>query len=147
MIILPLIKYKEVVCYMSSLPEVRRGKGRSLHNFPSVFDPFDDVDGMFRNLWTGFENIFSDTRYLNKEGDIVFEIEVPGFNKENLSVEIADGILTVQGERNIEGDHVGQRKIYKRLQVGRSEEVDAEIKDGILYLCLKQPKKKRLKLI
>lgn len=45
------------------------------------------------------ENSYYTAEYDRDEnGNIVFEIEVPGFNKDNLNVEITDGFLTVRGE-------------------------------------------------
>jgi HSP20 family molecular chaperone IbpA len=102
-----------------------------------------DTENIFNSLWGSFDEIFEDTRYVDKEGNLTYEIECPGFNKDNLSVEIVDGILTVKGERN-----KGERKqeVFKRLSVGASEDVEAEIKDGILTLTFIAPKKKATKL-
>ena len=102
-----------------------------------------EIDSLFDNITAGFNDFFGDTRYKTKDGDIAYEIECPGFNKENLTVEIADGILTVQGSRG-EGEY--KREIFKRMSVGASEEVEAEIKDGILKLVFKQAQKKSTKL-
>lgn len=101
-----------------------------------------EVDTLFDNLYSGINDFFGDFRY-KKDGNLVYEIECPGFNKENLTVEVDDGILTVQGSRG-EGDR--KREIFKRMNVSNSEEVEAEIKDGILTLTFKQPEKKTTKL-
>ena len=105
---------------------------------------FNDVemDKIFDALSANFGDTFSDNRYM-KDGDLYHEIECPGFNKENLSVELVENILTVQGERG-EGKH--KREIYKRFAIGTAETVEAEVKDGILTLVFKAPKKKVTKL-
>ena len=113
------------------LPLVRRNRGRD------IFDR-DFMGDFFNNFNQDFANIFEDTRYTSKEGDLVYEIEVPGFNKDNLTVEMIDGILTVKGTRETAE---GKREVFKRLRVATSEDVDAKIEDGILYLTLKAPKK------
>jgi len=80
-------------------------------------------------------NTFFDVNWKKGEdGNSIIEIEVPGFNKDNLKVEISDGILTVQGETE-------SRKIYKKYQLGSIQEVKASIKDGILSLTLVEPEK------
>lgn len=119
----------------SLIPRVLNPLARSQRNW--------EIDSMFDNLLDGFNEFFGDARYKDKEGNLVYEIECPGFNKENLSVEIAEGILTVQGSR---GEGSMKREIFKRLNVGATEEVEAEIKDGILSLVFKQPTKKTTKL-
>jgi HSP20 family molecular chaperone IbpA len=101
-----------------------------------------EVDSLFDNLYSGINDFFGDFRY-KKEGNLVYEIECPGFNKENLTIEIDDGIVTVQGSR---GEGERKREIFKRMSVSNSEEVEAEIKDGILTLTFKQPQKKTTKL-
>lgn len=106
-------------------------------------NPLENVDSIFDHLWGSFDEIFGDARYVNDKGCMVYEIECPGFNKDNLAVEIADGILTVKGER---GEGSRKQEIFKRMSVGSSEEVQAEIKDGILYLTFVEPEKKKTKL-
>jgi len=103
-----------------------------------------------KDFWADFDStftdIFDDVRYLDKEGNLVHEIECPGFNKDNLTLDITDGILTIQGERIVEGEYVGSSKIYRRARVSASEKVSAEIKDGILYLTIEKPKKESTKI-
>lgn len=116
---------------------------RMKDRYPDLFkDNTWNVESIFENLWSNFNDFFGDTRYVNNDGDVVYEIEVPGFNKDNLKVEIADGILTIRGERKIESDrHAGEKSIFKRMSIGSITDVDAKIEDGILYLTVKSPKK------
>lgn len=103
----------------------------------------NEIEKMFENLFNGYDDFFGDARYKDKDGNIIVEVECPGFNKENLTVEVSDGILMVQGTR---GAGQYKKEIYKRFSVGRTEEVEAEIKDGILKLTFKTPKEKTTKL-
>ena len=102
-----------------------------------------DTNSLFENLWGSFDEIFGDRRYKNDDGDLVYEVDCPGFNKENLTVEIADGVLTVQGKI---GEGFRNREIFKRLTVGTSEQIDAVIADGVLTLTFKTPEQKKTKL-
>lgn len=83
------------------------------------------------------DSVFStDTNYTtNEEGQTVIEVEVPGFNKNNLKVEIAHSILTIKGETET-------RKIFKQYTLKEVENVNASIKDGILSLTLIEPETK-----
>lgn len=82
--------------------------------------------------------------YKNADGDTVREIEVPGFNKNTLSIEISDGKLTIAGTRK-DGNGTDYT-INNRFKMGNVEDVDAEVKDGILYLTIKSPKEKKQKI-
>lgn len=86
------------------------------------------------------ENSYYTAEYDRDEnGNIVFEIEVPGFNKDNLNVEITDGFLTVRGETE-------KRQYFKQFTLNNVEDVSATIKDGILTLTLSEPEKQVRKI-
>lgn len=96
------------------------------------------LDKLFNPVFnTQFESVCQ----RNKDGNIEMEIEVPGFNKGNLNVEISEGILTVEGKTD-------QRQIYKQFQLGNVEDVNAIVKDGVLTLTLMETQKqvKRIEL-
>ena len=125
---------------MFMLPVLKR---RSF--LPSFRLSSEDPDDIFTRFFGDFDDIFGDHKYTDKNGNLVIEIEVPGFNKENLQVELSDGLLTVSGEREVSA--TGHKKnLHKRFTVSRTEEVDAEIKDGILTLVFKEPEKKKTKI-
>lgn len=105
---------------------------------------FDEMDNLFGNLADGIGTAFGDYQYFDDAGNLIKEIECPGFNKDNLNVEVSEGILIINGERK---DHDGvERKLYKRYRMGTYENVEAEIKDGILYLKILTPKEKKQKI-
>jgi HSP20 family molecular chaperone IbpA len=86
-----------------------------------------------------FRSVFDDSVAYSTEDSRVLELEVPGFNESNLEVELANGVLTVTGKRDVgeEGCYAGRKEIYKRFAVGSHDNVDATVKDGILRLTLK----------
>lgn len=85
---------------------------------PKVRESFrnNELDKIFEDLFAGYDEFFSDTRYKDAEDNLVLEVECPGFNKNNLNVEIADGVLIVQGTR--EGKN--KKELYKRFTVGKT---------------------------
>lgn len=117
---------------------VTRGRNRRGDFFSNLTN-----EKLWDSIWDGFDSVFGDVRYTNKEGNLVYELECPGFNKDNLSVELADGILTIKGKR---GEGNREREIFKRMAVSYTEEVEAEIKDGILTIIFKMPEKKSTKI-
>lgn len=78
--------------------------------------------------------------------------DLPGFNKENISVDFKDGVLTVEAEKTVEKESNEAEKIWRSErsygQVKRSfqfgddvdaQAIDAKYLDGVLSLTL--PKK------
>lgn len=106
-------------------------------NIPSIFKESEDlIKGMIRD----FDNMIGSTCYKVDDGIFNVEIEVPGFNKDNLTVEVGDGVATISGKREFDQEkNAGHSEIYKQFSVGEPEEVDANLKDGILTLTLKYP--------
>ena len=46
-----------------------------------------EVPSLFDSLWTDMDSFFNDTvQYTSDQGDLVVEIEAPGFNKDNIPV-------------------------------------------------------------
>ncbi len=109
---------------------------------------FPEVSSVFNSLFRDMDSVFDDTvKYQTSEGDLVYEMEVPGFNKDNLSVEVIDGVVTIKGERKTDSDnYVGHKKVFKRMNIARSENLEASISDGILKLVVKTPKKESVKI-
>jgi len=123
-----------------------------------------------RQLNDLFESIWSDSspyktfssKKLNEEN---YEInytkdgayllmEVPGFNKSNLKVEMENGYIFVEGKRNykLNGEEV-TRNISKKFQIGdgyNAESCEATIEDGLLTVFvpnMKKIEKKRISIL
>lgn len=120
-----------------------------MSNLPILFkrlglkNPFFESGDMttLEHVFEDFDRFFGPNCYTNEDGDCIYMIEVPGFNKDNLSVELSDGILTIKGDREVKDKHyAGNSKIFKQLTVGEAEDATAKIEDGILTLTVKYPK-------
>lgn len=77
------------------------------------------------------------------ENRYVVELAVAGFSKEEIDIQVADGTLTIKGEKvgkeNLQYLHrgIGTRSFTKTLTVADTIEVKgAEFKDGILRIGL-----------
>lgn len=81
-------------------------------------------------------------KYTDEEGNTVYEFEVPGFNKDNLEVSISEGFLFIKGQRASRRNSLRERSVDMKMAVP-SYDIDAEIKDGILYLTVKKPQSKK----
>jgi molecular chaperone IbpA len=74
------------------------------------------------------------------KGKYGIEIGLAGYNKENVLVEVKDGILTVEGkveDKNVDYVQKGLafRKFFKQFELAKDVIVDeAEMKDGLLKI-------------
>lgn len=125
---------------MNNLLPARRNRGFSGWVPDTMRETFD---GIWDNFFNDFESAFGNCCYETEDGNVTYEIEAPGFNKDNVTVEVSDGILEVKGERKmVDGEKtVGQKTIHKRMSVGAIEDATAIIKDGIIKIVLEYPKK------
>lgn len=125
-----------------------------------LFDDFDRAEKEIEQLWLPKGNNFPLNRALStniKEFNdhYEYEIEAPGFKKEDISIEFVNGELTVKAtknEKNEEKDKEGKIIFEERTsgQMVRSfylgkefnpEDINAKYEDGIL--TLKVPKKEK----
>lgn len=108
----------------------------------------------YRSSYISDDNKSSDKYEINqtKDGGYLF-FEAPGFNKQNLNVDLEDGVLHVHGKRTykLNGEDV-EKKINKKFNIGTdydTSSVEATIEDGILTVFIpnyKKKDKKRLSL-
>lgn len=90
-----------------------------------------------------------------KDGNYHIEMDVPGFKKEDISIEASDDYLTIKAEKNSENNEEDEDKNYIRRERSygayeRSfylgdldqDKVEAEFKDGILKISV--PKKEEV---
>ena len=119
------------------------------------YDPFDDF---FRAFFEdGFNGLMRSDRRMKvdvkDEGDkYVLEADMPGLNRDNVHVDVDNGVLTISAEYKDEKSD-GQDSdnyVYRERRYGsmsrsfnvdgiREDEITAEFKDGVLKLNL--PKK------
>ena len=95
-----------------------------------------------RGAWAPAVDVYED------EARILFKFEVPEVRKEDLSVRVDRGVLTVEGTRKLEHDEkkAGYHRVERAFgKFARSfalpdsvagENVDAELKDGVLRVSL-----------
>jgi HSP20 family molecular chaperone IbpA len=92
---------------------------------------------LFNLLYNDFNDLFSDSpkKVETKDGEQTVTLNVPGFNERNLNIELDNDLLTIKGETET-------RKYFKQYYTSYGiEDIDAKIKDGVLTLTLKYPKR------
>ena len=138
---------------------------------PSIFgenlfdDFFDDNFGMYP-MWNGRNPLYGKhaknlmkTDVRETENTYEVDVDLPGFKKDELSVELKDGYLTISAAKGLDKDEQDKKGKYIRqeryagacsrsLYVGdvKPEEVSAKYEDGILKLTMpKQVKREQPK--
>ncbi len=83
-----------------------------------------------------------------RDGNLVVQADLPGVSADDVTVEVADGLLTVSGERREEReiDDGGLRRTERRYgkfsrsialpEGARTEEVSASCRDGVLEITI-----------
>jgi HSP20 family protein len=104
--------------------------------------PFGSLEASRATTWAPRVDVWEDSER------ILFKFDVPDVRKEDLTVRVENGVLTVEGQRKLEYEE--KRNNYHRIErsygkFARSfslpdtvshDKVDAELKDGVLRITL-----------
>jgi HSP20 family protein len=118
---------------------------------------FEDVWGTRRvpSLWRGTgmtERWAPDIEVFDRKGELVVRADLPGMTKDEVKVEIADGNLTIQGERREEkersekGYYTCERAygtFFRSIALpegARVDEAKASFKNGVLEVTMPAPR-------
>lgn len=128
---------------------------------PSIFGRMEQMDRMFDDLFQfnsiGFINRIMNTDVKDAEDHYEIEIELPGYNKDDIHADLKDGYLTISAEHKEENDEKDSKGNYIRRErrygncsrsffIGKEiteEDIKANFKNGILTLIV--PKKEPAK--
>jgi len=120
------------------------------HNEPALFHNhfnrlFDTAENTNARSWNPAADVYeTDTA-------IVINAELPGVNKDNISVDLKEGILTLKGERSEESEEKKESVYRKERRYGRferafrlpegvkTEAITADYKDGVLKIGIPKP--------
>lgn len=128
---------------------------------PSIFREMDQMNSMLDDMFQmnpfGFTNRVMNTDVKELDNCYQIEMELPGYNKEDIHAELKDGYMTISAERdesNEKKDHKGnyirRERRYGKCQrsffIGNEiteEDIKANFKNGILTIIVpkKEPEK------
>jgi len=113
---------------------------------PSLFSVFNDsINSIIDSSLDSYK-----FRTTVEEGDNAYVVtaQVPGLNKDDISIKIEDGTILVEGSRQVTKGM--ESSIHREFNIGRDIDelnASAEVKDGILTLTLPKKEKKKVKTI
>ena len=109
------------------------------------FDLFEDVFG--DSFFKEHESQFMKTDIREKDNKYLIDIDLPGYEKENIKIDVEDGYLTIQATTDTESEEEEKGKFVRKerytgscsrsFYIGediRSEDIKASFKKGILTL-------------
>lgn len=120
----------------------------------AAFDPFRELDELERNFFGNGHNVSSFRTDVTDTGDAYkLEAELPGFNKEDIQIDVENDVLTISAQRSEEKkdekhNFVKRERFYGSFS--RSFDVSGINVDGIEaaythgVLTLTMPKKQEL---
>ena len=138
---------------------------RPNHFHPRRYDPFREMEELERMLFTpsfrgaGFRTDITDN------GDAYsLEADLPGFGREDITVEVQDNCLTISAERKEDSEHKEDGGYVRRerrfgsfrrsfdITGIRGDEISAKYENGVLTLSLPkevpaEPEKKRIEIL
>lgn len=125
---------------------IPRRKGNGLDIFDEVFsDPF----------FSQKENKIMKTDVKEKDGNYILEIDIPGYDKEDIQIELQDGYITVTATKSEEKEDKHAKYLQRERFSGmcsrsyyagediKEEDIKANFKNGILSIVFpKEPEQK-----
>lgn len=122
----------------------------SLTNNNNGFDVFDPFGGFFGSMSAGCLSDMTCRTDIRDEGDrYIIESELPGFDKNDITVDIADGYMTLKATHSTENEEKDNKGNYIRRErsygsYSRSfdltgvdaDHISAEYKNGVLEMVL-----------
>lgn len=121
------------------------------HEMDRLFDGFARGFGM-PSLWDGFasSDAFLTPRLDVAETDKAYEVsvELPGIERDDLEVNVANGVLTIKGEKKAESEAKDKGRLHVERSYGAFQrslalpvdaddaKIDAAFKNGVLTLTI-----------
>lgn len=115
----------------------------------SAYNPFRELEEMSRSFWSDTELSAFRTDIKKQDGNYVLEAELPGFKKEDISIDIDKDCLTISAERKSEENEDDKDKGFIRREryygaYSRSfnvkgidtDNISASYNDGVLTLTM-----------
>ena len=128
------------------MPYRRRG------SLASGYDPFRDMEEFEKHFFGNSQLESFKTDIKDNGKDFVVEMDLPGFKKEDIKVDIEGGVMTISAERHSDYEDEDKKKNYIRKErsygtykrsfdISEIDEsgITASYEDGLLKLIL--PKK------
>ena len=112
--------------------------------FDDLFD--SDFFGGRNPLYGRHAKNLMKTDIREKEDGYEMAVDLPGFNKDEIKVEIKDGYMTVSANKDLDKDEADKKGRSRTFYVGdiKPEDVKAKYESGVLNIVLPKEEQKEL---
>ena len=125
--------------------------GRRDMNLFKVFDDFEKNIFSMRSASGGLRTDVSE-----QEDRFLLEAELPGFNKEDISIDVSEGVLTISAVTKEEVEEDKKDYVYRERKYGSykrsfdlsgidADAITGEYKNGVLEITLPKEKEQEVK--
>lgn len=117
--------------------------------------PFDILDRMereFEELRRAFGMAIARRRpccdILERENEFVLLVDLPGFSKKDVEIEVGDRYVTIRAEKK-EGEYIARERVrsfYRRIELPdeiKEGEAKAKLRNGVLEITLPRKEGKK----
>lgn len=122
---------------------------------PRAFDVFDD---MFDGFFPARDSELMKCDVHEKDGYLNLDIDLPGYKKEDISIEILDGYMNIKAkhnttdeERDAKGNLIRSERMFgscsRSFYVGdniKSEDIKASFENGVLNISMPSKQQKAI---
>ncbi len=118
---------------------------------------FHYLDKMEKEFFGDFGSTFSQFRtdILDRGDHFELQAELPGFDKNDIEIHVADGYLTITAQHNAENEEKKEHFVRKERRYGsysrsfdisgiKADQISASYKHGVLSLKLPKDEQKKL---
>lgn len=125
---------------------------RTLSPFFNYRSPSADIFADFEKLFAEPNQSYmaSQSEVHEEENHFLISVDLPGVKKEDVNIELTEGLLSISGERKHRASEAGSWKFNKKFTIPRSidrDQVQANFENGVLELYLPKLKSAQTKKI
>jgi HSP20 family protein len=138
--------------------QVTRNRGSALDSLLGMSREMDRLAGaMWPDAGNGTSLVAMPAEVVETDDEIRFEVEMPGFRQEDLDITLENNVLTIAGEKRMQGEEGRKESEYRLFErrygryqrsftvppTVRGDQCDAHYEDGVLSVRLPKAEEAR----
>lgn len=121
------------------------------HRTNDILD--DAFDSFFRPFYVDQESVLMRTDIKENEKEYVLDVEMPGFDKKDISLNFENGYLTISAKKDVKEENQRYIRRERAVSCSRSfymgdvdeKQIKAKYENGVLFVSVPKEKKEETK--